>query len=359
MQTPEDRIKEIEDILANTPHHKATNKFIGKMRARIAKIRAEIWEKAAGGGGGGGSGGYAVRKTGDASVVLFGFPSVGKSTLINQLTNAQSKVASYDFTTLEVIPGMMDYRGAKIQVFDIPGIIEGASMGKGKGKQVLSVVRSANLIIIVLDPKTMDKLEILKKELLESGVRLDQFPPKVSINKEPSGGLRVTSNLKLPFDLETVKEIASEFRLPNGEVIIKENITMDQLIDCFMGNRVYVPSLVVLNKMDLLPANHQQVAELEISADKKVGLEELKEKIWEKLGLIRVYLKPEGGQADMNSPYIIHQGKSLQNIIENISICNKATFIAAKVSGPGAKFPNQEVSLTFIPQEGTIIEFVS
>lgn len=355
MKTVEERIREIEDVLAKTPHHKATNKFIGLMRAKIAKLKDEFWQK---GGGGGGGGGFAVAKTGDASVVLVGFPSVGKSTLINKLTNAQSKIGSYDFTTLDVVPGMMDYNGAKIQIFDLPGIIGGASSGKGRGKEVISVVRNANLIIIMVDPKYKDKVEQIKKELLDAGIRLDSLPPKISIIKLPTGGLKISSNLSLSFDFETIKEIAKEFRMTNGEIIIKEKITLDQLIDAFMDNRVYLPSLVILNKADLIPKNQRNSGfDLLISAEKNEGIEKLKELIWIRLNFARIYLKSSGKPPDMENPFIIKFGESLNNILARISICEKETFTKAYIFGPGSKFPNQEVSLSFIPQEGTIVEF--
>lgn len=356
METIEERIKLIEEEIRKTPYHKGTEHHIGKLRARAARLKDEQLNKSSGGGGGGG---FAVGKTGDASVVLVGFPSVGKSTLINKLTNAQSKVGAYDFTTLNVVPGMMDYKGAKIQIFDIPGIISGAASGKGRGKEVISVVRTANLIVIMVDPKYIDRAEEIKKELYEAGVRLDAKKPQITITKALTGGIVINSNLKLPFSVQTIKEIAKEFRLVNGEVTIKEPVLLEQLIDAFMPSRVYLPSLTVLNKVDLISPSIRKkyIFDQEISADKNIGLEVFKEKIWERLKLARIYLKRQDEPPDMDNPFIIKIGESLQDIIARISICNKDTFKFARIFGPGAKFPNQEVPLTFIPQEGTIIEF--
>lgn len=76
-------------------------------------------------------------KSGDARVALIGFPSVGKSTLLNKLTNTHSEACAYEFTTLTCIPGKIEYNGANIQLLDLPGIIEGAAQGKGRGRQVM------------------------------------------------------------------------------------------------------------------------------------------------------------------------------------------------------------------------------
>lgn len=70
-----------------------------------------------------------------------GFPSVGKSTFLSKITKTKSEVAAYSFTTLTAIPGVLEYGGAEIQILDLPGIIEGASEGKGRGRQVISAAK--------------------------------------------------------------------------------------------------------------------------------------------------------------------------------------------------------------------------
>ena len=151
MATTLAKIADIEAEMARTQKNKATAGHLGLLKAKLAKLRREILEPKGGGGGGGGGSGFDVSKAGDARVGLVGFPSVGKSTLLQKLTGTFSEVAAYEFTTLTCIPGVIRYRGAKIQLLDLPGIIEGAKDGKGRGRQVIGTARTCNLILIILD----------------------------------------------------------------------------------------------------------------------------------------------------------------------------------------------------------------
>ncbi|KAF2546807.1 hypothetical protein F2Q70_00020098 [Brassica cretica] len=154
---------------------------LGQLKAKIAKLRTQLLEPPKGASGGGE--GFEVTKYGHGRVALIGFPSVGKSTLLTMLTGTHSEAASYEFTTLTCIPGVIHYNDTKIQLLDLPGIIEGASEGKGRGRQVIAVAKSSDLVLMVLDAsKSEGHRQILTKELEAVGLRLNKKPPQVNLH---------------------------------------------------------------------------------------------------------------------------------------------------------------------------------
>jgi ribosome-interacting GTPase 1 len=157
-----------------------------------------------------------------------------------------------------------------------------------------------------------------------------------------------------------VKEIAPEFKIRNGEIVIKEDISLDQLIDSFMRTCCYLPYLLIINKADLLKGPEiQDKSSIYISAKNGLGLDILREKMWGKLDLMRLYLKPLNGEPDFNHPLIIKNNQNLIKILARLNFEDKELIKKAKIYGPGAKFPGQEVSLTFIPQDETAVYFLS
>jgi len=280
------KIALIEEEIRQTPYHKATEHYIGRLKAKLAKLRAlAIQSKKTGG-----RLGFALPKSGDATVVLIGPPSVGKSTLLNKLTHAQARVAPWPFTTLSVIPGMMDFRGAKIQIFDLPGIIGGATRGIGRGKEVLSVARTADLLLLMVDIKTRNRVNLILREI--KGLEID------------------------------------------------------------------LPVLVVINKVDLIKDIPKKISPdwLFVSAEKEIGLEELKKMIWQRLSLMRVYLKLKDKKPDFTKPLILRNGQAVTDVAKKIFPQEKK-FQRILLWGPSAQFPRQEVSLTRQLKDGDILSF--
>lgn len=341
------QIAEVEKELRELPHHKATDHHIGRLRAKLARLKDRQYESGSKQGGGGG--GYSVKKQGDATIVLIGPPSAGKSTLINLLTNAQSKVAPYAFTTVSVIPGMMKYKDAHIQILDVPGLIEGAEEGKGRGREVLSVARGADLLLIMSDPRREAAIVRIVAALEKNGIRVNKEPPQVDIDKKTGGGLAIHSNIKQDLSAETIREIAKEFGIKNGDITIKEKLDMERCIDAFSSNRVYIPALFVVNKSDTQKKAKDNY--IHISAQTKAGVDSLLQEIWTRLNFVRVYL-------DDDEPMIMRKGQTLRNLTEKIGTEFVQTHSKGKVWGPGSKFPGQEVSLSAQVVDGMKVKFI-
>jgi len=361
----EKQIKDIEDEIFNTQKNKATEHHIGKLKAKLARLRSEVEKRKSSGGKGKG---FAIRKQGDATVALIGFPSIGKSTLINRLTDAKSRIGSYDFTTLDAIPGMLKYMGADIQMLDLPGLISGASEGKGRGREVLSAIRNVDLILFMIDAQHKDHLDLMADELHRAGLRLNQNKPDVVVKKTGEGGILITSTKKLTHITEEIaKSISSEY-VTNANIIIRENVTEDQLIDVFVENRIYVPALVVVNKTDLIPEKtlQSQIRNIKqsgwkaipISARRGKGLNKLKEMIYSELRFIRVFMKPVGKSADMDEPLILKEGDTVETVCRKLHREFKDKFRYANVSGPSAKHDVQKVGLDHVLKDGDILTIV-
>lgn len=358
--TASDRIRELEQELSNTKYNKRTQHHIGLVKAKIAALKKREATRARSTGK---SDGYDVRKTGDATVILLGFPSVGKSTLLNRLTNAASRVGAYDFTTLTVIPGVMPYRHAKIQILDVPGVVAGAASGRGRGKEVLSVIRSCDLVLMLLDINHLESYEVLRREVYDTGIRMNEEKPDVRIKRKPRGGIQVGKTVRLPeLDDETIKSILKELSIANADVLIRTPINADQLIDVIEGNKKYIPAIIVINKVDL--ATPEQLAEgkrrfpdaIFIAASRDSNVEVVKERIYERLGLINIYLKEIGKKPDLEVPLIMRRGCTIEDVCNRLHRDFVTKFRFARVWGRSAKFDGQVLQLDHLLQDGDILE---
>lgn len=362
----DDKIKSIEEEIRNTQYNKHTEYHIGKLRAKIAKLRAKQLNLSKKRGTGAG---FDIKKSGNATVAIVGFPSVGKSTLLNKLTNAKSKTASYEFTTLSVVPGNLAYKGANIQILDLPGIIDGASEGKGRGREVLGVVRNSDLILMILDPFHLNHYDVLKRELHNVGIRINRSMPKVTITKKIRGGITLNSTTKLTkITINEVRGILNSFGIYNADVLCHEDVDSEEFVDAVIGNRRYIKAIIVINKIDLCNDIEKikndakklfpNTKTLFVSAEKNFGIENLKEEIFNALDFIKIYTKPIHEEVDKD-PMIVKRGASVEDVCRMLHKDILKNFRYALIYGKSVKFNGQRVGLNHIMEDGDVITIIT
>uniref|UniRef100_A0A7C4TGR8 GTPase Obg n=1 Tax=candidate division WOR-3 bacterium TaxID=2052148 RepID=A0A7C4TGR8_UNCW3 len=154
-----------------------------------------------------------------AEVGIVGFPNAGKSTLLNAITNARSKVGDYPFTTLNPNLGVLKDEFKSIVIADMPGVIEGAHRGRGLGLKFLRHIERTKLLILMIDisvPEPLKQYQTLLEEFVHYNPLLLKKPRIVVFNKIDLIKKDLKFNLKEPvFYISALKSIGIE-ELVNG-----------------------------------------------------------------------------------------------------------------------------------------------
>ncbi|KAM0120842.1 Ribosome-interacting GTPase 2 [Aspergillus fumigatus] len=400
-----EKIKEIEEEMRRTQKNKATEYHLGLLKGKLARLRAQLLEPT--GGGGGGGTGFDVSKSGDARVALVGFPSVGKSTFLSKITKTRSEAAAYSFTTLTAIPGVLEYGGAEIQILDLPGIIEGAAEGKGRGRQVISAakvctkllpettlqecssdhVQTSDLILMVLDAtKRAEQRALLEAELDAVGIRLNKEPPNIYLKVKKAGGMKITFQTPPKnLDEKMIFNVLRDYKILNCEVLVRdENATIDDFIDVIMkDHRKYIRCLYVYNKIDSVSLDFLDKLAREphtavMSCELDLGVQDVVDRIWTELRLIRIYTKRysppkpplqistrvltayrKGEDPDFSEALIVRSNSTIEDVCDSIHRTLKETFKYALVWGASARHIPQRVGLGHVVADEDVVSIVA
>ena len=242
-----------------------------------------------------------------------------------------------------------------MQLLDLPGIIEGAASGKGRGRQVIAVGKSSDLIMMVLDAQQGDSHKgKLTAELESVGIRLNQDRPLITVKPMQKGGVMINWTVKrTKLDDKMIKNVLAEYKIHNAHVVMRGDYDVDQFIDTIEGNRKYIKCLYVYNKIDLITIEEvDALARLPntavISSQHNLGLDLLKERLWEMLELVRVYTKKKGSPPDLKEPLILTRGRggfTVKGAIMQIHRNLLKNFKWAYVWGKSVKYSPQKVGL--------------
>jgi small GTP-binding protein len=286
-----DRIREVRTLIAELPDYR--NGPYADLRKWLlseiedTRVRAKALHRDS----------IAVRREGAAQIALVGPPNVGKSSLLQALSEIQIKTGDYPFTTLRPIPALTRIAGVLLQLVEIPGLIEGATEDRGGGRALLGVVRSADGIVYCCransDPT---ELEVVRAEITAAGIDKPAF---VAATRADEAGREDVARMRAAF-------------------------------------------------ADL------QVMPVSVIDDE--SLDQLRQAIWRLTGLIRVYLRNNG--ALDTQPLALSPGATVGDVAHSVHHDLGATFSGARVWGQSARFDGQRVGREHAVQDSDVVEIL-
>ena len=307
-QTPHQRLESLKKMYALLPKHKGTEKLQADLKTKISRLKEEVeGEKKAAKKGVS----HKIPHEGAGQVVIMGAPNVGKSQTLARLTSAHPEVAPYTFTTHAPQPGMMPWHDVQVQLVDTPPITSDYLEGYLPG-----MIRSADAALLVGDLSVDEGLE-QADELLR---RLAAAKIRLVTHAAPDTG---------------------------NEAVVEKN------------------TLLVANKLDTpdAPSRLEMLRELvgdrfevvPVSATVGTGMEELRDRIYRFLNVVRVYSKAPGKPADMQRPFTCPAGSTVLDVARLVHKDIAEGLKFARLWGT-AVYDGQSVGREHVVHDGDLIE---
>ncbi len=367
-KTPEEKLQKLKEFYALIPKHKGTEKMEKFIKRRMAELREEIERRRTSKKSRGPS--LMIEKRGAAQMVLIGFTNSGRSTILSTLTNARVEISPNPFTTIRPVEGMMEFKGAQIQIVEAPPIIPQAQGGPTN----LSVALAGNADILGLVVSSIDDPIIQLNELvslLESrGIVLERPSGRVRIRRSRAAPTIIIVNKGRILDgnERDIKEILRSYGIERAWVEIEGKVTLEDVEEAVFGEKKYKPFIIFLTKMDLtgddyllreVEARYGEKALAVISFPTKLpNNDELGAMILKELGLIRVFTKARNEREPSEKAVILERGSTVLDLAKFIHQSFKERFRYAKVWSDRLPYSPMKVGADFVLEDGDVVEIV-
>lgn len=308
-ETAPDKIRLLEELMGTIPKHKGTDKLRADLRKRLSKLKDAAGSKK---GTSRLVSPYVIDKEGAGQVAVIGPANVGKSTLIDALTNAPAEIGDYPYTTHTPLPGMMAYDNIQIQLIDTP------PMGREYDEpQLFDLIRRVDLVLLMVDLQAtpMDQLEetlaiLAEKRIIPATLRgqVDEEARRYFF-KPVIGLVNKTDDEGMDEDFEVLCELLGEPECP------------------------------------LIP----------FSAKHGRYVERFQQAVYDGLDIIRVYSRPPGKKPDFSAPFVAHRGCTVEEFAEKVHKDFVRNLKSARVWGTGVH-EGQKVGRDHVLHDGDVVE---
>lgn len=333
-KTPEDRLRYLKEMFRYAPKHKSSENLVAEITWKISRLKKEIEKEKEQAKKRIGGRSLNVKKEGGGQIAIIGMPNSGKSTFLWRLTGVNVEIAPYPFTTTKPEVGMMNYKGAHVQLVEVPALIEGSSHGKANGTQLLSLARNADALIVI--HRNEEEKGVIVKELKNAGIVVDRKRPKVFINNTKFKGITIAGKRFLKISEKEFGDTLKKLGVLNASILLEEPTDLNTLIEALDDALDYKNCLFV-------------------KTSEWKDNEDFRREIFSLLDKIIVYTKKPGHEPDYEQPLVLRKGATINNVAETVHKDIARNLKYARVWG-SAKFPGQRVAREYVLHSGDVVE---
>ncbi len=368
----EEKIKKLEEFISLVPKHKATEKIVALNRTRLVKLKDELesnkkrQKKLSSR-----ISPFSVKSEGIQVILIsdYNTPGAGKTTIFHYLTGAKYENIG-KFTAIPQL-GIYKFNKIKFQIVDMPAIMEGASKGVGHGTEILSAVRSADLICLCIDLSRgiQKQMGLLLSEFSKANIRINITSPPIEIEKTGSNKIQVfylTEEAKKYLNMdEDIKQLVKESGIHNALVKIHGKINLEMVSDALNQSIAYRKMIILgtkgdlpntQNQFDLLKKKYKNKFPLIIgvSGKKGEGFIDFGNNILEFLNKIKIFTK--SGNKIAEPPLIVNNDSTVKDIALKIHKSFYKYFKYAVVYRKGSIMNKKRVGINYLLQNEDVVE---
>jgi len=361
----DEKIKKLEEFLSLVPKHKGTEKLVALNKSRLSKLKRQQEEHKQRLKSTGKKSPFSIKKEGIQIICISDYhtPGVGKTSLLYYMTGAaKDKIGK--FTAIPEI-GIFSYKKIRYQIVDMP---------IGNGKEILSQLRSCDLICLCFDltRDVNEQMKLLLNELSSADIKINEPPPPITIEKTGANKVQVfylTKEAKGIIDLinftEKVKELVNANGIRNATVKIYGDISVDQIVDALTPSMVYKKAIIIATKGDL-PHTEETFDKLKLNYSDKfpviIGVSVKKQNfpndfgdiILNFLNKIKIYTVNAGIVAER--PLILDKYSTVREVAIKIHKSFFNLFDYAIINRKSARQERKKVGLEYELEDGDLIE---
>lgn len=306
-ESVDEKITCLEEYISLIPKHKGTDHLRADLRRKLSKLKASVQTRKSATKQ---VSAYHIGREGAGQVVVVGTTNVGKSALVDILTNATPEVSEAPYSTWAPTPGMMPVENVQIQLIDTPPLNRDFV-----DPEMLNLIRRSDLVLVVVD------LQTFPIQQLEEAVAILEEHRIIALHRQD----QYTEELRLTFKPMLVLVNKSDDESWNEDLEV-----LGELLD-------------------------EDWTLLSVSAATGRNLERLKRAVFEQLDVIRVYAKPPGREPDLSTPFVLRKGSTVEEFAGKVHQDFVANLKTARVWG-SAVYDGQMVGRDHVLEDGDVVE---